>query len=64
MVNAVLKEGKVRQVEIASEAGGILRVLLPWREGGTAGTRAGTRPLHGGLLELQTTKGEVIVLRP
>jgi hypothetical protein len=64
LVSAVLKEGTIRQVEIASEAGGTLRILLPWREGGTAVTRAGTLPLRGGLLELKTTKGEVIVLRP
>jgi hypothetical protein len=64
LVSAVLKEGKVRQVEIRSEAGGTLRILSPWREGGTAVTRTGTRPLRGGLLELKTTKGEVIVLRP
>lgn len=64
LVSAVLKEGTVRQVEITSEVGGALRILLPWRDGGTAVTRAGTRPLRGGLLELQTTTGEVIVLRP
>jgi alpha-L-fucosidase 2 len=64
LISAVLQEGTVRQVEITSEAGGTLRILLPWREGGTVVTRAGTRPLRGGLLELKTTAGEVIVLRP
>jgi len=54
----------VGEVEIVSEAGGTLRVLVPWERGGTIRTRKGVAPLGSSSVEIQTSKGEVIVLSP
>ncbi len=64
LVSASLKGGKVEEIEILSEAGGPLKVILPWTKGGTITTGTGARPLTGPLVELKTTKGEILQLKP
>lgn len=64
LVSAALQQGRVQWVEIFSEAGSPLRLLLPWAEGAICASRAGERPVGPGLLELETTPGETIRLRP
>jgi len=64
LVSASLMDGRVGEVEIVSEAGGTLRVLVPWERGGTIRTRKGVAPLGSSSVEIETSKGEVIVLSP
>jgi len=64
LVSAALMDGRVGEVEIVSEAGGTLRVLVPWERGGTIRTRKGVAPLGSSSVEIETSKGEVIVLSP
>jgi hypothetical protein len=35
LVSASLKDGKVNKLQITSEAGGMLKIILPWKIGGT-----------------------------
>ncbi len=64
LVSASLKGGKVTGVEIVSEAGGILKIMLPWETGGTIKTADGVRQVRSGILELKTRKDETISLKP
>lgn len=70
LVSASLSRGRVRRVEIVSEAGSRLRVLLPWPEGArvrrfaAGGRRGGVRRVPGGVFETATESGERIELLP
>jgi hypothetical protein len=64
LVSASLKGGKVEEIEILSEAGGPLKVILPWAKGGTVKTSKGVRSVNGPTLEVETAKGEMILLKP
>lgn len=64
LVSATLKNGKVEEIRVTSEAGGVLKMILPWPNGGTvASTSAGKKSLSSSSVELQTTKGETIVFQ-
>jgi len=41
LVSAVLKDGKVGEVEILSEKGSPLNIILPWKNGGTVKSNKG-----------------------
>ncbi len=64
LVSCTLKDGVVRKVNITSEVGGILRIIVPWKAGGNLVTAGGTKQIPSGLLEVQTAKGDKISLQP
>ncbi|HEX7410907.1 MAG TPA: glycoside hydrolase N-terminal domain-containing protein [Bacteroidales bacterium] len=64
LVSASLKDGKVNEIEITSEAGGILQLILPWSKGGTIKSNSGVQTLKSGTLKIATIKGEIILLKP
>jgi alpha-L-fucosidase 2 len=64
LVSASLKRGKVEEIEILSEAGGTLKAIAPWGDGGTIKSNKGARSLKSPAIAIETVKGEVISLRP
>jgi len=60
LVSAILKDSKVEEIKIYSEAGKPLKMILPWAEGATMKKDDGTTRLSSGLVEISTAKGEVI----
>ncbi len=64
LVSASCANGQVEWVEIQSEAGSNLRVLLPWKEGARMISRVGEQTVEGELLESPTTRGETLRLLP
>ena len=64
LVSASLKGGKVEEIEILSEAGGPLKLILPWAKGGTIKTSKGVRSLTAPTVEIETAKGEGVLLKP
>jgi hypothetical protein len=63
LVSASLKGGKVEEITIISEAGGILKIILPWDKGGTMINREGTIVLKSNNVNIKTEKGEKIIFR-
>jgi alpha-L-fucosidase 2 len=64
LVSAVLENKKVKEVEITSEAGSRLKILLPWEKGGTIITNGGKTIVRESYFETDTKKGEKISLKP
>ncbi len=64
LVSATLKNGKINEVQITSEVGGPLKIILPWTRGGTITGPGGKKPLTSNAINLQTSKGEKFVFRP
>ena len=64
LVSASLKGGKVNKIDIVSEAGGLLKVVLPWDKGGTMKSNSGIQSLKSAMVEIQTEKGEIIAFKP
>jgi hypothetical protein len=64
LVSATLKNGKVEEIQINSEVGGVLKMILPWENGGTVLTSGGKKSLSASIIEMQTVKGETIVFQP
>jgi hypothetical protein len=63
LVSAKLKDGKVKDIEILSEAGGPLKILLPWENGGTINNNNGKTRVDTNVVELDTEKGERIYIK-
>ncbi len=64
LVSASLKNGQAKNIEITSEAGGVLKIILPWKSGGkvTVGTK---QKIFGpNVAEIQTYKGDTIKIDP
>jgi len=61
LVNASLKGGKVEKIKIVSEAGGLLKIILPWKGGGTITYRDGRKPITSTEVTMKTVKGEEII---
>ena len=57
LVNATLKDGKVSKIEIFSEAGSTLKMLLPWEKCKLTNSE-GTKTLNSNKIEIDTNKGE------
>ena len=57
LVSASLKSGKVEKIEIVSEAGSPLKIILPWKTIYINGTKADINP--DGVVNFSTKKGEV-----
>ena len=64
LVSASLKNSKVNEIEIISEAGGLLKIILPWSKGGTIKTSKGVQTMKSAMVEIKTEKGEIILLKP
>ncbi|KAE9084356.1 hypothetical protein PF010_g20861 [Phytophthora fragariae] len=60
LVSAAAEAGEVKNVEIISEAGSLLKFYIPWQEGALCIGSFGERLLKGEVGELPTTAGEVI----
>ncbi len=63
LVSAKLKDGKVKDIEILSEVGGPLKILLPWENGGTINNNNGKTRVDTNVVELDTEKGERIYIK-
>jgi hypothetical protein len=64
LVSASLKNGKVNEIKVTSEVGGVLKMILPWTNGGTAASRSGTMmDFSNTTIEMPTAKGETILFR-
>ena len=64
LVTAEMKNGKVTGIEILSEAGSTLKIILPWETGGTITNRKGKSSIKSNLVEIETEKGERITIQP
>jgi hypothetical protein len=64
LVSSKLKDGKVTGVDILSEAGAPLNIMLPWAEGGTMENADGRKRIDKALVQVPTEKGEQISFRP
>jgi len=63
LVSASLKDGKVSKIEVFSEAGSTLKIILPW-ENSTVKNRKGEKQINIKEIELETEKGEKLVFVP
>jgi len=64
LVSAAFDQGAVQWIEITSEAGGPLRLIVPWPEGARCISADGERAVPGGEQEIATQIGETIRLFP
>jgi alpha-L-fucosidase 2 len=64
LVSAEMNNGKVTGIEIISEVGSQLRMILPWETGGTVTSRNGKSRLKSGVVEMETEKSERLIFRP
>ncbi len=64
LVSASIKDGKFSGVEIFSEAGMPLKIIMPWKDATMVTNSEGTRHLSGELIEIKTNKGEIITFKP
>ena len=63
LVSATLKNGKTEKIQVTSEVGGVLKMILPWQSGGTVTTLVGKKSLSSSTVEMPTVKGETIVFQ-
>jgi len=64
LVSAESRGGRVRWVEVKSEAGGTLNLISPWEVTAASSSLGGKRVLTGRKLSIPTKAGETIVLEP
>jgi len=64
LVSASLKNGQIKKIEITSEAGAMLKIILPWKSGGTISRNNEKKPLASNVLEMKALKGEKIIFQP
>jgi hypothetical protein len=64
LVSANLEKERVSRIEITSEAGGRLKILLPWKDGAMIKRDDGKSTIISAYFETQTKKGEKIYLKP
>jgi hypothetical protein len=63
LVSAKLVKGKVKNIEIYSEAGSMLKIILPWKNGATITNHNGRTRITSDLYEADTQKGETIYIK-
>ncbi len=63
LVSASLKDGKASKIEILSEAGSTLKMILPW-ESCTVRNQKGEKRINSKDIELDTEKGEIFIFIP
>lgn len=61
LVSSSLKNGTVTTIQITSEAGGTLKIILPWKGGGKMINRYGEQSLKSNIISIETLKGEKII---
>ncbi|MBU3743196.1 MAG: hypothetical protein FGM61_01435 [Sediminibacterium sp.] len=64
LVSAALQNGKVTAIKITSEAGGTLKMYLPWPKGGRVSRKGGVSTRYSSYVEMPTQKGETLVFMP
>ena len=64
LVSASLKDGKVNEIKVTSEAGGLLKIILPWTKGGAISSSGAKKSFSSSIVEMQTIKGETVVFQP
>lgn len=64
LVSGVLKDGKVEEIKIYSEAGGKLKMILPWEAGATLKNKDGKTKVNTDTIEINTSRGEVLLFNP
>jgi hypothetical protein len=64
LVSAVLKNGNVNDIRITSETGGLLRIILPWPNGGNIESGGRKTKLTKSEVEIKMVPGEEIVINP
>jgi hypothetical protein len=64
LVSASQVGGRIGEIRIKCEAGGRLNLLLPWGSGATVQTGSETLRLDKNLVSMQTTVGQIVVIRP
>lgn len=64
LVSARLRNGVVEWIEVFAEAGGRIRILLPWSDGGRCRRAAVTEELGAAVFETEMSPGETIVIHP
>ena len=62
LVSASYKEGRVQWVEIKSEAGADLSLIIPWKNGCRVESYKGSWEVNQSILKIPTQKGEIIRL--
>ena len=63
LLSASLKDGKVSKVEILSESGSPLKIILPWNNS-TLTRKNGTSRMNSNNIEIKTGKGEYLMFTP
>ncbi len=64
LVSAVLKDGKVKNIKIISEAGKKLNLILPWPEGARLKTSDGMVRVKSDSISVMTRAGEELIIKP
>ena len=64
LVSTTLSGGKVGNIQIVSEVGATLKMILPWKSGGIAITGSGQKKFSTPEVTLDTQKGEKITFQP
>ena len=64
LVSASLKDGKTEIIEVLSEAGKELKMILPWSGGATVISSKGTQRITENILNISTVKSEMIIIQP
>jgi len=60
LVSASLYNGTVTEIQISSEAGGTLKIILPWADGGKMISRNGEQSIKSNIVSIETIRGEKI----
>jgi hypothetical protein len=63
LVSATLKNGKVEEVKVTSEAGGVLKIILPWEKGSSVSTMGGKKSFLSSIVEIKTVKGDYLIFK-
>jgi len=64
LVSSSLKNGRVKNIRILSEAGSQLKVILPWQGGARVEKSGGIIRVMSDTISLKTLKGEEIIIKP
>jgi hypothetical protein len=63
LVSATLKNGKVGEIKVTSEVGGVLKIILPWNKGSSVFTMGGKKSFLSSMVEIQTAKGDYLIFK-
>jgi hypothetical protein len=63
LVSGKLKNGKVEEIQLTSEAGGVLKMILPWENGRMESSSGGKKTLLIPRIDIQTDKGEQLIFK-